>query len=65
MKSNIHQLCETEKMIFMFPYDELTPYLQGIRDMINLLNGGEQKENNLLIDTVIYNIRKVNKQEEL
>ena len=27
-----------EKVIYSLPYDSLTPYLQGIRDMINLIN---------------------------
>lgn len=27
-----------EKVIYTLPYDSLTPYLQGIRDMINLIN---------------------------
>ena len=27
-----------EKVIYSLPYDDLTPYLQGIRDMINLIN---------------------------
>lgn len=27
-----------EKIIYTLPYDSLTPYLQGIRDMINLIN---------------------------
>ena len=27
-----------ETVIYTLPYDSLTPYLQGIRDMINLIN---------------------------
>lgn len=59
MKSTIQQLAEIEKVIFVLPYDELTPYLQGVRDMINLLNNEEQKENELLIDTVMHNLRNI------
>lgn len=59
MKSTIQQLTEIEKIIFTLPYDELTPYLQGIRDMINLLNNEEQREDELLIDTVMHNLRNI------
>lgn len=59
MKTNIQQLSEIEKLIYSFAYDDLTPYLQGIRDVINLLNGDEQMENELLIDTVKNNIKDI------
>lgn len=59
MKSTIQQLAEIEKVIFALPYDELTPYLQGIRDIINLLNNEEQREEELLIDTVKYNLKNI------
>lgn len=61
MKSTIQQLAEIEKIIFELPYDELTPYLQGIRDMINLLNNEEQKDDELLINTVMHNLININK----
>lgn len=56
MKSTIQQLAEIEKVIFVLPYNELTPYLQGVRDMINLLNNEEQREGELLINTVMHNL---------
>lgn len=59
MKSTIQQLTEIEKIIFVLPYDELTPYLQGVRDMINLLNNEEQREGELLIDTIIHNLKNI------
>ena len=46
----IQQLQEISKVIYTKPYDELSDYLQGIRDMINLLNGEEQEH--LLSETV-------------
>ena len=47
MKSNltiIRQLNKIEYYIHQVPYDELTDYLKGIRDIINLLNGEEQSD---------------------
>lgn len=38
----IRQLDKIADYIYQVPYDELTDYLKGIRDMINLLNGEEQ-----------------------
>ena len=38
----IKQLEKIADYIYRVPYDELTDYLKGIRDMINLVNGEEQ-----------------------
>ena len=40
----IRQLDKIADYVYVVPYDELTDYLKGIRDMINLLNGEEQGE---------------------
>ena len=40
----IKQLNEIDSRIHQIPYDELTDYLKGIRDMINLLNNEEQDD---------------------
>lgn len=40
----IRQLDKIADYVYAVPYDELTDYLKGIRDMINLLNGKEQGE---------------------
>lgn len=37
----IRQLDKIADYVYVVPYDELTDYLKGIRDMINLLNGEE------------------------
>lgn len=42
--TTIRQLDKIADYVYAVPYDELTDYLKGIRDMINLLNGEEQKE---------------------
>lgn len=39
----IRQLDKIADCVYAVPYDELTDYLKGIRDMINLLNGEEQE----------------------
>lgn len=43
----IRELNELSKIIYTKPYDELSDYLKGIRDMINLINNEE-----LLLDYV-------------
>ena len=40
--TTIKQLEKIADCIYQVPYDELTDYLKGIRDMINLVNGEEQ-----------------------
>lgn len=37
----IQSLNRIEKVIYSLSYDELTDYLKGVRDMINLINGEE------------------------
>ena len=56
MKSNltiIRQLNKIEYSIHQVPYDELTDYLKGIRDIINLLNGEEQS--NIPLCDIVFN----------
>lgn len=43
-KTIIEQISAIKDYIYQVPYDELTDYLKGIRDMTNLLNGEEQGE---------------------
>lgn len=45
--TTIQQLKRIEQVIYTVEYDNLPNYLQGVRDMINLLNGDEQQERNL------------------
>ena len=52
MTTPIQQLKRIEDVIYSVPYDDLTPYLQGIRDMINLLNNEEQDEEVCLSDRI-------------
>ena len=40
----IQSLNRIEKVIYSLPFDELTDYLRGVRDMINLINGEENSE---------------------
>ena len=37
----LQSLRRIERVIYSLPYDELTDYLKGVRDMINLINGEE------------------------
>lgn len=54
----IRQLDKIADYVCVLPYDELTDYLKGIRDMINLLNGEEQGEKPLC-DTVFTAIDEI------
>lgn len=56
MTSTIQQIARIESVIYTIEYDKLPDYLQGIRDMINLLNGDEQTPCNLA-DTVKQEIK--------
>lgn len=57
METITQSLTRIEKIIYTLPYDELTGYLQGIRDIINPINGEEP--NDLIADTVIRNLKDV------
>lgn len=37
----LQSLRRIEQVIYSLPYDELTDYLRGVRDIINMLNGEE------------------------
>ena len=50
-------LTKISELIYSVPYDDLTPYLQGIRDMVNLINGEEDSE--AIAETVLFNMEKV------
>lgn len=54
--TTIQGLKRIEQVIYTIEYDKLTDYLQGVRDMINLLNGDEQTPRNLA-DTVEQEIK--------
>ena len=45
-----------EKVVYTLPYDDLTPYLQGIRDMINLINLEERPSE--VAETIIRNLNE-------
>lgn len=56
----IRQLDKIADYIYQVPYDELTDYLKGIRDMINLLNGEEgNREGEFLSDFVFAEMNKI------
>jgi hypothetical protein len=42
-------------MIYTLPYNKLTSYLQGVRDMINLINGEEP--NDSIANTIIIQLK--------
>ena len=45
-----------EKVVYTLSYDDLTPYLQGIRDMINLINLEERPSE--VAETIIRNFNE-------
>lgn len=50
----LQSLKRIEDKIYTVPYDNLTEYLQGVRDVINLLNGEEPS--NEIADTILDNL---------
>lgn len=46
----LQSLKRIENVIYTIPYDDLTTYLQGVRDIINLVNG---EEDNISIADVV------------
>ena len=61
METILQSLKRIENIIYTEAYDDLTEYLQGVRDMINLINGEEGSED--VANTIIRNFRE--NQEEL
>lgn len=59
--TTIQALKRIEQVIYTVEYDNLPDYLQGVRDMINLLNGDEQQERNLA-DTIEQEIKIIGEQ---
>lgn len=56
----IRQIDKIANVIYQLPYDELTDYLKGIRDMINLLNGEEGIDpDERLIDFIVEEMKKI------
>ena len=67
MKDKLTIIRQSDKIadyVYAVPYDGLTDYLKGIRDMINLLNGEEQGEIPLC-DTVFTAIDEIYTDLEL
>ena len=54
METIIQSLKRIEDKIYTIPYDELSDYLKGIRDMVNLVNGEEPSDE--VADDIIYAI---------
>lgn len=62
METILQSLTRIENIIYTVPYDDLSPYLQGVRDIINLVNGEEH--NIEIADVVIENIKGLESYEE-
>ena len=54
----LQSLAKIEYLIYKLPYDELNDYLQGVRDIIELMNG--EKSN---VDVASHILEQVAKQE--
>ena len=54
----LQSLAKIEYIIYQLPYDELSDYLKGVRDMINLINGEESNA-----DIASHILKQVAKQE--
>ena len=50
----LQSLRRIERVIYSLPYDELTDYLKGVRDIINLISGEE--DNVGIADFIIDNL---------
>ena len=59
MEETITQsLVKIEDKIYSMPYDNLTSYLQGVRDMMNLINGQEKSKE--VANTILENLAECN-----
>ena len=54
METITQSVARIEQHIYSLPYDDLTEYLQGVRDMLNLVNGEEN--NKEVTDTIIQSL---------
>ena len=59
----LQTLAKMEYVIYKLPYDQLSDYLKGIRDMINMLNGGESPSE--ILDHVLEQMAKQQLEYEL
>ena len=59
METILQSLKRIEDVIYSMPYDNLTTYLQGVRDMINLVNGEEYSAE--VVDTILKNLETLGK----
>lgn len=59
----IQSLKRVEKVIYSLPFDELTDYLRGVRDMINMINGEESSKS--VADFIIERIDETRLEYEL
>lgn len=57
METILQSLTRIENEIYSVPYDDLTDYLQGVRDMINLVNGEEPSME--VADTILDNLKRL------
>jgi len=55
METILQSLTRIENIIYSVAYDDLTPYLQGVRDVINIVNGEEPS--NDVADTIMRNLK--------
>ena len=52
----LQSLAKIEYTIYKLPYDQLSDYLKGVRDMINMLNGEENPSE--ILDHVLEQMAK-------
>lgn len=65
-KTLIDMLAEIQHIVEAPLYDDLTPYLQGIRDMINFLNNREYANSIEIHEHIINEYKRIyNKNGEL
>ena len=56
-ESMIQSIKRIENVIYTVPYDDLTDYLKGIRDMVNLINSEE--DNKSIANFIIEELNKI------
>lgn len=56
METITQSIARVEQHIYSLSYDDLTEYLQGVRDMLNLINGEENSK--AVADTIIKSLLK-------
>ena len=60
-KTTIDYLQKIQDLVYTPLYDDLTPYLTGMRDLLNLINNVEYINQSEVLENVLNELRSVKK----